>query len=127
MKLKKIHIKNFKSLKDVEIDDIGDLNIFIGKNNSGKSNIFEAIKIFRSIGKSLDIENLVYDKDYKDPENIIKIRVTFELLENEREEVLTKLFPKDATVDKKDVMNTSFFRLLIKNFITHSPFLIKSI
>ncbi|MFC1786883.1 ATP-dependent endonuclease [Halobacteriota archaeon] len=54
MKIKKIHIKNFKSLKDVEIDDVGDLNIFIGKNNSGKSNIIGALLFLSDIaGKQL--------------------------------------------------------------------------
>ena len=88
------------------------MNIFIGKNNSGKSNIFEAIKTFRSIGTVINIENLFYDKDRKDPKNIIKIRVTFELLEDERERILTELFPEGTYINKKDVLNTSFFKTI---------------
>lgn len=48
MKIKKIHIKRYKSLFDIELDDIGDLTTFIGKNSSGKSNILEAIDLFFS-------------------------------------------------------------------------------
>ena len=43
MAIKKIHVKNFKSFRDVEVE-LGPLNVFIGANASGKSNfvsIFE--------------------------------------------------------------------------------------
>lgn len=40
--LSKIYIRNFKSLRDVEIE-LGQLNIFIGENGVGKSNILEGI------------------------------------------------------------------------------------
>lgn len=43
MKIQKIHIKNFKSFQDVEIDLDPDLNVFTGINNSGKTNLIEAI------------------------------------------------------------------------------------
>lgn len=46
MKLKKIEIKNYRSLKYLPLDEIGNLIIFIGKNSSGKSNILEAIHFF---------------------------------------------------------------------------------
>lgn len=45
MKLRSVQINNYKSLKDVKIDTIGNLNVFIGKNNSGKSNIFQALNL----------------------------------------------------------------------------------
>ena len=44
MKLKKITIKNFKSLYDVSFDP-GRVNVFIGANGSGKSSILEAIGV----------------------------------------------------------------------------------
>ena len=43
MKITKIIIKNFKSIKDIEIVPNQFINAFIGENNTGKSNIFEAI------------------------------------------------------------------------------------
>ena len=46
MRISRIHIKNFKSLKNVALDDLGDLVVFTGKNSSGKSNILEAIHLF---------------------------------------------------------------------------------
>jgi len=43
--INKVHIKNFKSIKDLEFD-CSRVNIFIGEPNTGKSNILEAIGIF---------------------------------------------------------------------------------
>ncbi|MBK8565864.1 MAG: AAA family ATPase [Saprospiraceae bacterium] len=37
-----IHIENFKSIQSLDLE-LGRLNIFIGANGSGKSNILEAI------------------------------------------------------------------------------------
>lgn len=46
MRLESIHIKQFRSLEKVSLEDIGELNVLIGKNNSGKSNILFAIDSF---------------------------------------------------------------------------------
>lgn len=40
----KISIKSFKSLEDVEIE-LGNINVFVGANGSGKSNLLEAIGV----------------------------------------------------------------------------------
>jgi predicted ATPase len=42
--IKNLHIKNFKSLVDVEIIEPNPFTVFVGPNGSGKSNIFEAIE-----------------------------------------------------------------------------------
>ena len=42
--LNKIKVESFKSLEDVEID-LGLVNVFIGANGSGKSNLLEAIGV----------------------------------------------------------------------------------
>lgn len=44
MRLKKIHIRNFKSLVDFQLDDLKQFCAFVGPNASGKSNIFEALE-----------------------------------------------------------------------------------
>ncbi len=43
--LKRLTIKNFRGIAEGCIKDFGDLNVFIGKNNSGKSSILEALAI----------------------------------------------------------------------------------
>jgi len=44
-RLKEFSVSNFRSLANVAIKDFGDLNIFIGGNSSGKSNLIEAISL----------------------------------------------------------------------------------
>jgi len=46
--LKKVFIKNFKSLHDCEID-IGKMNVVVGANASGKSNLIEAFRLLKKI------------------------------------------------------------------------------
>jgi len=41
--LKRVHIKGFRSCRDVEFDDLGELVALVGPNGSGKSNILQAI------------------------------------------------------------------------------------
>jgi len=45
MKIKNLHIQEFKGLSDIRIDNCDDINAFVGKNNSGKSSILHAIDI----------------------------------------------------------------------------------
>ena len=48
MKLKWIEIKNFRGIRHALLKDFTDINIFIGKNNTGKSTILEAISLVKS-------------------------------------------------------------------------------
>jgi AAA15 family ATPase/GTPase len=41
-----ISIENFKSIKQLEIDNLKRINLFIGRPNVGKSNIIEALSLF---------------------------------------------------------------------------------
>ncbi|WP_344571997.1 AAA family ATPase [Streptomyces violaceolatus] len=46
MRLSSIRACGFRSLQDVSLDDCGELNVLIGKNNSGKSNLLSAVRAF---------------------------------------------------------------------------------
>lgn len=52
MKLQRLHIKNFKSIVDLEIVEPNPFTVFVGPNGSGKSNIFEALEFFSHLSKS---------------------------------------------------------------------------
>jgi AAA15 family ATPase/GTPase len=65
--IKNLDIKNFKSIKHLELD-CKRVNVFIGKPNTGKSNILESIGLFSiPYGKIEDfarfenMTNLFYD------------------------------------------------------------------
>jgi energy-coupling factor transporter ATP-binding protein EcfA2 len=46
VKLLEFRVKNFRGIQDISLTDLGDFNIFVGKNNSGKSTILDAIQFF---------------------------------------------------------------------------------
>src|SRR5206468_4199599 len=54
MKIKRIHISNFKSIKDLVIKNPNPFSVFIGPNGAGKSNIFEALEFTVYSHKSSD-------------------------------------------------------------------------
>jgi len=53
--IKKVHIQNFKSINNLEIET-GRINLFIGENGSGKSNLLEAL-VFASASDSNKLDN----------------------------------------------------------------------
>ena len=69
MKIEKVHIKNVKGIKDLELsfkkdDKILDLIVLAGVNGSGKTTILEAIKDF------FDNKNVNYDEPEKSNANL---------------------------------------------------------
>ena len=70
MKIKKIEIKNFRSIKEVSIDEISNILILVGKNNSGKSAILNAIDVFWGNRK-------IKEDDFHKNENKIEIKIQF--------------------------------------------------
>ena len=61
--IKKLHIQNFKSIKDLKLD-CARVNVFIGGPNTGKSNILEGLGMF-SLPDSKNIQDLIrMDKNY---------------------------------------------------------------
>ena len=56
-----LHIRNFKSLRDVSLE-LGELNFFIGTNASGKSNVFDALRVLQGVGCSFTIGEILDGK-----------------------------------------------------------------
>lgn len=46
MKLNSITIKNFRALDDISLEIEDDLTLIVGKNNTGKTSVFEALNFF---------------------------------------------------------------------------------
>ena len=44
--LKSLKIKNFRMLEDFQVSKLGRVNLIVGKNNSGKSSVLEALRIY---------------------------------------------------------------------------------
>lgn len=81
MKLQKLHIKNFKSIVDLDIVEPNPFTVFVGPNGSGKSNIFEALELVNLIGNmsQYKIEDILGGKESYLPFNssIDKVEMSF--------------------------------------------------
>lgn len=62
VKLKKIHIRNFRSIVD-EIIDVEQFNMFVGLNDSGKSNVLKALNLFFN-GETEHKRPFNFEKDF---------------------------------------------------------------
>lgn len=74
MKITDIKIDNFRSIKQTEFTTT-DFNIFVGQNNCGKTNFFEAVEFFfNGISKSTKLEDLKFKRE---TEREIIVEITF--------------------------------------------------
>ena len=75
MYLKRLHIRNFRNIADEVIEFSSKINIFIGENGQGKSNLLEAIH-FLSTGRSfrgaLTSELIAHGENYFSLEAVIE-------------------------------------------------------
>lgn len=67
MRFTRLRIRNFKSIRDMELSDIDSALILVGKNNTGKTSVLDAIRLmtggrtaqeedFNESGKNIEIE-----------------------------------------------------------------------
>lgn len=77
MPLKRIKIENYKSIKHCDIS-ISELNLLIGGNGTGKTNILEAINYFYNNISNTSIQENIYDLN-NEFSNCVKISLFFDL------------------------------------------------
>ena len=88
MNIKSLQLKNFRSLRDINIDDFQQTTIFYGLNNAGKSNVLSAISLIfqrkhSSVEKSSALVNFyqghIHDSQHNyfnnDPRNTIAFTI----------------------------------------------------
>lgn len=92
-----INISNFKSIKNVALEDCKRINVFIGKPNVGKSNLLEALSLFclpyikfgkkKTIQQFIRVENdaeLFFDGNIEHPISVTTDKINVEVrVENE--------------------------------------------
>jgi AAA15 family ATPase/GTPase len=62
--IRSIVVENLRGIKKCVIDDLRNVNIFIGRNGAGKSTILEAIYIASAFANKHDVLRNVYKFDY---------------------------------------------------------------
>ncbi len=70
MKIKKLKVKNFRSLRDIEIEFNEDITCIVGENDTGKSSILDCIRIF-SNDYYIDKED--FSKNGEEQESTIEV------------------------------------------------------
>lgn len=80
MKIKKVHIENFRSIKRIDID-FEKLMIFIGQNNHGKTNVLLALDFFFNSASKLKEEDYFAYREAGD--NKLLVEITFDELTDE--------------------------------------------
>lgn len=78
MKLKKVRISNYRSIKDTVEIDLSQLTVFIGPNNSGKSNILWCIN--KILSQECPVDEIFTEKDVyrQDPARDIDVEIEFD-------------------------------------------------
>jgi DNA replication and repair protein RecF len=97
MYIKKIKLNNFRNYKDQEIFLIDGINLFLGENAQGKTNIIESIYV-SSFGKSYrtqkDIELVNFNSEY--------FRINLEYIKKDKEKNIEVFINDKNKVIKKD-------------------------
>ena len=58
-----LHIHQFRGLLDLHLQDLGQVNVLVGRNNSGKTTILEAISTFARPLRPLEWVEVVRRRD----------------------------------------------------------------
>lgn len=65
--LDSLEIRNFRALREVVIARLGRVNLFVGKNNVGKSSVLEALRLYARPGDPRELVALLTERDEFDP------------------------------------------------------------
>ncbi len=92
--LKSLVIKNYRGLEDLQVEKLGRVNLIVGKNNSGKSTVLEALRLYAASGHRSVLEQIAADHDerfFLTDEDAEDLELPFEHLFTGR------VFPEDGT------------------------------
>ncbi len=115
MKIKKIEIQNYKTIKKLNVDFYNDITLIVGKNNIGKSNVLKAIEIFfewvekRKVPSSLDYN------DFRKNSTQINLSVTFvevdKLISNLRKDLI-----EESSKKRPNQERIKYYEILYRTF-----------
>ncbi|MDC4717970.1 ATP/GTP-binding protein [Acinetobacter sp. YH01020] len=61
--LNSLLIENFRSLEKLEVPQLGQINLIVGKNNSGKSSVLDALKLYASFSDEGTLVDIIDEHD----------------------------------------------------------------
>ncbi len=98
--LKELHISNYRLFDDLTIPDLGQVNLIAGKNNTGKTALLEALRIWAAYDVRTVINHLLKNRGQFEPNML----TSFDLLFNQNNfngNNLTEIKINDLLIEKK--------------------------
>jgi len=120
MKLREIRIQNFKSIENATVENIGDIDIFSGRNNSGKTAIFEAVTnllgcpIYPQVQHVTLSPKLFSGKKFQ--EKKMETTLVFELNKTERSSGIIKYYQSTSPPRLDSLIETNFLQKVEYSF-----------
>lgn len=120
MELREIKIQNFKSIENAAVENIGDIDIFSGRNNSGKTAIFEALTTLLGCPISPQVQHtslppkLFSGKKFQ--EKTMEITLVFELNKTERSNGIIKYYHGTSPTRLDSLIETNFLQKVEYSF-----------
>ncbi|MGE8534176.1 MAG: AAA family ATPase [Chryseobacterium sp.] len=92
MRIKQIQVRNFRLLDNFSVNIEDDITLIVGKNNSGKTSLFEVINIFTKASQEISFEDFSLSSylKFKKIVNFIS-RVDFNKISERRKEIFEKI------------------------------------
>lgn len=117
MLLTRLGIRHFRSLEDVTFEGLSSLNVFVGRNNAGKSSVQVLLQKFASVvrGESVDWTGVITQPDAA--ARRLQLDLTFTLSPAERERLLQGLSGDQERI--KALIETPLFRTA--RYVFESP------
>lgn len=117
MLIRSIHVENFRNLRNVQFEELGNLTILIGPSGSGKSNLVEALYLFFSQFHWKDGPSSDFDEHtwvFRDTTVPIRISLTLKLEDNECRGIFPQKVIRILKKAKKEYKNFSICREVAK-------------
>lgn len=111
MKMQKIEIRKYRSLRDLTIHPADTLEL-VGRNNSGKSNLIKALKLFFEGSIRLINDECFFNHETEKP---IEIFITFEQLSDWEREQFEPWMDEDKLVVGREFVCTGTDAYVINN------------
>lgn len=118
LSLKRLALSQFKSIKRVEMDNLNNFVLLMGRNNAGKSNILDAFKLVSEAAISFEHalstrgRNIVEVIHRKRPDETIEFVFDFVLAPQKRVELIRRLYPTAPPEPVNDALNSELLSSL---------------
>lgn len=119
MKLNRVEIKNFRSIKDITVNFEPACRVLVGINESGKSNILNALAFLEEDRKPVKKDDLREALPDEDPIEESHVRFVFRFEKEESDKLLENVSSKILADDKNpEIVSVASKKQSLKDFCT---------